>query len=98
MQEVVKRKSPMVRKQVLITADQNLRLKELAVASGVTEAEILRRALCTALAEQADNSIWKQNLMASAGMLEDNDRLEVVISENRLRWRRRVDETRRKSR
>ena len=43
----------LVRKQTYLTAEQDRRLKELAEQDHVTEAEVLRRALDSWLAEEA---------------------------------------------
>lgn len=42
----------MVRKQLYVTEDQDVRLKRMAAEQGVSEAELVRRALDRALSEQ----------------------------------------------
>ena len=105
MQETVnKSPKPMVRKQVLITADQNRRLKAHALAIGRPESDLIRAALDRELSQpQADQEHdngddWRMRLAELAGSVPEAKHLEQTIKENRERWRRRNDATRRKMR
>jgi exoribonuclease II len=77
-----------VRKQVLITEDQNLRLKALAAATGRSEAELVREAVDAKL-EQAEPHDWRASWREAAGMWSDYDQLDERIKAARGSWRKR---------
>ena len=104
MQERVKpktraTKSPagkrMVRKRVLLSADQNRRLKALAAASGKSEAALIRGGIERVLAEQfANPDDWKRRFLDAVANLGDMselaDRVEANKKEQAKLWRKRM--------
>ena len=87
----------MVRKQFLITADQNRRLKARARMLRCAEGELIRAAIDREVgAIKAED--WKRRLLALAGALKDEVGLEERVTENRAQWSKRVDAIGRKLR
>lgn len=88
----------MVRKQFLITADQNRRLKAAAAASGMTEANLVRAGIERQLAESAKDDNWKERLLKLAGSLSPKEasHMEATIKEIRERSGRRIDAIRKR--
>jgi predicted DNA-binding protein len=82
----------MVRKQLLITPEQNRRIKALAAASGRTEADLLREAIEAKLA-LSETQDWKAGWLAAAGMWADFPGIEDQIADARERRRRRRERT-----
>ena len=81
----------MVHKQVLITPEQNSRLKAHAAAVGMAEAEIIRRGIEREL-EQAlpvTEGDWKDAWRQAFGMWKDRDDLDELYARLRTRRRRR---------
>lgn len=82
----------MVRKQVLITPEQNRRLKAHAAAVGTSEADIVRRGIEREL-EQAPPPVtegdWKDAWRQACGMWKDRDDLDELYARLRTRRRRR---------
>jgi predicted transcriptional regulator len=96
MQERVKPKtiasSRMVRKQLFMTADQNRRLKSLAVATGKSEGALIRDGIDALLArEQAVEQDWKAEILQAAGIWADHDQIDTIVRESRDRRRQRRD-------
>ena len=62
MQERLKSKTRMIRKQVYITPEQQRQLRERAAAAGVPEAELIRAGIDKQLVEtaQADPDAWRR--------------------------------------
>lgn len=64
----------MIRKQIYIESAQERRLKQLAAATGLTEAEIIRRALDQQLLSlrisQPNLSAWEQELAFIDSLIE----------------------------
>jgi len=80
--------SQMVRKQIYIQKSQEERLKKVAEARGVSEAEIIRRALENELKRVGyrrayDNEAWKRLYAA----IQEMDKLPPVPQEKRD-WKR----------
>jgi hypothetical protein len=101
MQERVGKKSQrMVRKQILITPEQNRPLKARAAQTGAAEADIVRRGLELALStEQGSQDDWRAQLgrALEAGAL-DEQFAERVRENKRVQteaWRKRLERTRR---
>jgi hypothetical protein len=101
MQESVgKKPERMVRKQILITPEQNRRLKARAAQTGTAEADIVRRGIEMALsAELASQDDWRAQLgrALEAGAL-DEPFAERVRENKRVQgeaWRKRLERTRR---
>ncbi|KAB2849393.1 MAG: hypothetical protein F9K44_08100 [Hyphomicrobiaceae bacterium] len=93
------RKTPqrMVRKQFLITPEQNRRLKARARALRCAEGELIRAAIDREVGDnRADD--WKRRLLAVAGALKHEEGLEERVAANRARWSKRVDAIGRKLR
>ena len=90
----------MVRKQILITPEQNRRLKALAAAQGVAEADIVRTAIDQAIGVDAPADDWKIRLQRVCGTFtrEEADRLKATVRQNRVGWGRRLAETKRRMR
>lgn len=85
----------MVRKQVLLSADQNQRLKALASASGKSEAALIRGGIERVLAEQVANpDDWKRRFLDAVANLGDMselaDRVEANKKEQAKLWRKRM--------
>lgn len=79
----------LVRKQLLITQEQDQRLKMLAVASARPAAELVREALDAWLATQkAGEDDWKAGLMSVAGMWKDRTDLDALMDRSRRSWNR----------
>lgn len=79
----------LVRKQLLITHEQDQRLKMLAVASARPAAELVREALDAWLATQkAGEDDWKAGLMSVAGMWKDRTDLDALMDRSRRSWNR----------
>lgn len=82
----------MVRKAILLTPEESARLKALAKAQGVSEAEILRAAVARQIADTSQeppDDDWKARLMACAGTITDPDFGARVLAQ-RARWRARL--------
>jgi hypothetical protein len=87
MQEKVpKSSSRMVRKQMLLTREQNERLRLLSGATGRRESELLREALEQWLEKQAqEEQDWKAIWLAAAGIWKDRTDLDRLFTERRRR-------------
>lgn len=84
MQESLKPKRPMVRKQVFITTEQNTRLKSLAAATGDAEGQLVRRGLDLLLEREAARTVdWKAGLMELRGMWADRYDLDTFYAQRR---------------
>ena len=94
----------MVRKQVLITAEQNRRLKALAKASGKSERAVLREAIIEQLAKQADFNTnasqegWKATLLLAAGIWKDYPEIDDIMQQGREGRRKRREKINRRMR
>lgn len=76
--------SPLVRKQFLLTPEQSARLRAHALASGVTETDIVRAGIDLALQRsEADDDAWKSAWSQAAGVWADRDDLEAFYEERR---------------
>ncbi len=74
----------MVRKQFLLTPEQNARLKAHAAASGMTETEIVRAGLDMALAQaKSSEDAWKAAWSGAAGLWSDRSDLDLLYEERR---------------
>lgn len=94
MQETLKPKRVMVRKQVMITAEQNARLKRLAASSGRAEGGIVREGLEKVLADadmRAAGDDWLSGLMELKGMWKDRTDLDELFAQRRKSRARRRD-------
>jgi hypothetical protein len=93
MQEVG-RMTKMVRKQIFITAEQNRRLKALAAATGVSEAELIRAGIELRLQEQAESQAsWSETVdeivAKLSGAWAERENLDQEMRDIRRRWNRR---------
>ena len=80
----------LVRKQILISADQSRRLKARAAATARSEGELVREAVGDWLDrhnEQADD--WKRGLRQLRGMWKDRKDIDEFYAQNRERRRLR---------
>lgn len=81
----------MVRKQILITPDQNRRLKARAKAGGVTEAEIVRQGVELALAAgTAADEEWRAGLDRLAGAWIERGDMQTFVRDLRKGGDRRL--------
>ena len=91
MQETVKTKRRMVRKQVFITAEQNKRLKTVAAAKGVAEAELIRAGIDQQLAQaKVEDDDWRTGLNRLSGAWRDRDDMHDFVRDLRKGWSRRL--------
>ena len=81
----------MFRKQVYLAAEQGRRLKAHAAATGLSEAEIIRRAIGRELeqAPPAAEGDWKEAWRQACGMWADYDEIDEIIAARRARRRGR---------
>ncbi len=94
MQESVKTKRRMVRKQVFITAEQNRRLKTRAAATGVPEAVLIRAGIDLRLQQEAQSQrAWSDVVTETVGKLSgawaERGNLDEEMRGIRRRWNRR---------
>lgn len=82
--------SRLVRKQVLITQEQNQRLKALAAETGCSEAELFREAVTQRL-DQAHSPDWKTAFRRASGIWADrtDEDIAKMMSDLRGGWKRR---------
>jgi hypothetical protein len=78
----------MVRKQLLITPEQNRRIKALAAATGRTEAELFREAIDAKLAS-AGEADWRVGFFAAVAEWPADSDIAERIAENRERRTKR---------
>lgn len=82
----------MIRKQVDIREDQDVRLQALAAATGKAEADFIREGLDRVLAEQeAKKPDWKAAWMRAYGLWEHRDDIDEIMAENRRLVQLRMD-------
>jgi hypothetical protein len=81
----------LVRKQILITAEQARLIKAKARANAVPEAEVIRAAIDRDLGYSESEGDWKRQLMPFAGALEDEAGLMDAIASVRADWSQRGD-------
>ena len=87
----------MVRKQVFITAEQNKRLKAHAVATGVSEAELVRDGIELRLERRVEKTDWRSLADRLSGSWAERDDLDEEMREIRGSWNRRYQIMRRKT-
>ena len=95
MQEKVQKpRQRLVRKQILVTPEQNRRLRELAASSRKPEGALVREALDAWIAAQpATDHDWKKRLMQLAGAWRNlDDDIEARFAELRKSWDRPIDD------
>jgi hypothetical protein len=92
MQESVgKKPQRMVRKQILITPEQNRRLKARAAQTGTAEADIVRHGIDMALAaEQASEEDWRQGLDRLSGAWAERHDMQDFVRDLRKGGGRRM--------
>lgn len=78
----------MVRKQIFITAEQNKRLKARAVATGVSEAELIRAGIDLRLEREAQVD-WRRLADNLSGEWAKREGLDEEMRKIRRRWNRR---------
>jgi predicted transcriptional regulator len=78
----------MVRKQLLITPEQNRRIKALAAATGRTEADLLREAIDVKLASAGEVD-WRVGFFAAVAEWPADSDIGERIAENRERRAKR---------
>lgn len=82
----------MIRKQILITPEQDRRLRSRAAETGLAVAEIVRAGIDAELAhEPALSDDWKTGWQQACGMWRDRDDLDAQDSDRRERRRVRRD-------
>ena len=93
MQEKVgKSRARLVRKQLMLTSEQNARLKRVAAATSRSEGELVREAVDDWLSRQeADDQNWKDAWRQAAGIWADRDDLDEFYAERRAARGRRRD-------
>ncbi len=73
-----------VRKQLLLTREQNASLKAAAAATSRSEGDLVREAIDQWLASQkADEDDWKNGLRQLCGMWKDRTDLDELYAEQR---------------
>jgi predicted transcriptional regulator len=88
--KVDKRPRRMVRKQLMLTGEQNARLKRIASATSRSEGDLVREAVDDWLTRQeAEQEDWKAGLLGLAGLWSDRDDLDDFYAELREGRRRR---------
>ena len=86
---IVGKRPPMVRKQLLMTPEQNSRLKALAATTQRPESELVREALDSWLAsQQVVQPDWKAHWRQAAGLWEDREDLDDMMPRLRASWDR----------
>jgi hypothetical protein len=91
MQETVKTKRRMVRKQFFITVEQNKRLKAVAAARGIAEAELIRAGIDQQLTQaKVEDDDWRTGLDRLSGAWRDRDDMDDLIRDLRKGWARRL--------
>lgn len=102
MQERVDRRGPRkVRKQILISAAEDRRLKVAAKRRGVSAADLIRSGLRNELAraeQEPPAGDWRERLARVTGMWADHTEIDDIIRTNRERWKARVEHTRKRLR
>ena len=93
MQEKVgKPRARLVRKQLMLTGEQNAHLKRIAAATSRSEGELVREAIEHWLSRQeADEQDWKDAWRQAAGIWADRDDLDEFYAERRAARGRRSD-------
>ena len=89
----------MIRKQVLITGDQNRRLKAAAAAAGIAESELVRAGIELALDQRAAAaSDWRARMKTFLDNFEPIEGLAERCAENKKLqselWRKRIERNR----
>ena len=80
----------LVRKQVLITDEQNRLLAARSQSTNTPVAEIVRAAIDRELGLDVTDSGWRDQLLALAGSLADEPGLDTAVTNNRQRWSTRT--------
>lgn len=81
----------MVRKQLLITPDQNSKLAAIAAELARPESEIVREALDEWFKKQAEGvADWKSALRQASGIWKDRTDLEDLMPRLRQSWNRQA--------
>ena len=93
MQERLKSKTRMIRKQVYITPEQQRQLRERAAAAGVPEAELIRAGIDKQLVEtaQADPDAWRRIFDDVSPSWAEREDLQEEIAQVRAEWSKKVD-------
>jgi len=79
----------MVRKHVLITEEQDRRLKAVAAATGVSEAELVRAGIDLRLKENMEKPDWDTIAASLSGSWAQRENLHEEMRAIRRRWNRR---------
>jgi hypothetical protein len=84
----------MVRKQILISAEQNRKLKERAAATGFSEGELVRAGIDLQLEQgleqqRAWQEIVDETVAKLSGAWAERENLDEEMREIRSRWNRR---------
>ena len=88
----------LVRKQLLLTPDQNRQLRSLAVTTARSEGDLVREAVDQWLAKhQAEQEDWKAALRKLCGIWKDRTDLDEFYAGNRNRRRLRRERVKRLS-
>jgi predicted transcriptional regulator len=85
MQEKVgKRRARLVRKQLMLTGEQNAHLKRIAAATSRSEGELVREAVDDWLSRQkAEQEDWKAAWRQAAGLWADREDIDEIMAERR---------------
>ena len=84
----------MIRKQFFIDREASRRLKQAALARGVSEAELIREGLEIVLTEPAkDQDGWKAGFAETKGIWADHGTIDKVIAERRASRAKRRTKT-----
>lgn len=98
--KVASKPKRMVRKQILLTPEQNRRLKQCAAAAGVPEADIVRQGVDLALeTRECGTRDWRDNFRQFLNGSPLDEGFETRVRENkqaqREAWRKRLLGTKR---
>lgn len=88
-------RTKLIRKQLLITEEQNERLRALAAAASRSEGDLVREAIEEWLARRPAED-WKAGLMGIAGLWKDRDDIDQLYADRRERRRLRRQEMNRR--
>src|SRR5687767_10230491 len=93
MQERVgKPRARLVRKQLMLTGEQNTRLKRIAAATSRSEGELVREAIDAMLRKlEAEDEDWKAAWRQAVGLWADRDDIDEIMAERRAARGRRRD-------
>jgi predicted transcriptional regulator len=83
-EKVGKPRARLVRKQLMLTGEQNAHLKRIAAATSRSEGELVREAIDEWLSRQkAEEEDWKAAWRQAAGLWADREDIDEIMAERR---------------